>query len=185
MNGWELFERVRDDPRLSATPFIFVTARTDDESIQRAKGMGAEDYLTKPFKAEELEASVRGRLLRAAQLSRSAKKNQPESEPSVIHIRDLTVDLKAHRVCRGDEEINLSPTEFKILTNLGRRAGQVFSLEELAEISFPTSFDAWDAQDTIRVHIKNLRKKIEPDPSKPRYIVNVRGVGYRFDSVNA
>ncbi len=73
INGWELFDRLRNDPRLCSIPFVFVTARTDDESIQRGKGLGAEDYLTKPFKVEELEAVVRGKLLRASQLSRAAE----------------------------------------------------------------------------------------------------------------
>ncbi|HEX2978943.1 MAG TPA: response regulator transcription factor [Anaerolineaceae bacterium] len=182
MNGWELFERVRRDPRLNVIPFIFVTARTDDESIQRAKSMGVEDYLTKPFKAEELEASIHGRLLRANQLSQPHNAPEPDCLQNSIQVNDLTIDLKSHRVFRGDLIINLSPMEFKILANLCQKAGQVFSLDELAQLSYPSNFDTWDARDSIRVHIKNLRKKIEPDPERPYYIVNVRGVGYRIET---
>jgi DNA-binding response OmpR family regulator len=72
--------------------------------------------------------------------------------------------------------------EFKILANLCQKAGHVFSLDELAQLSYPSNFDTWDARDSIRVHIKNLRKKIEPDPERPYYIVNVRGVGYRIET---
>jgi two-component system, OmpR family, response regulator MtrA len=179
MNGWELFERVRSDTRLASIPFVFITARTDDESIQRAKSLGAEDYLTKPFKAEELEATIRGRLLRASQLAASLKNPEVPSDAAQLTFSDLVIDLKAHRVYRAHEEINLSPTEFSILAHLGKKAGQVLSLDELAKLNFPGDTDTWDAQDTIRVHIKNIRKKLEPDPSNPRYIVNVRGVGYR------
>lgn len=183
MNGWELFERVRSDPRLAAIPFVFVTARTDDESIQRGKGMGAEDYLTKPFKAEELEASIRGRLLRAAQLARSARTQEPGYDGKSVKVMDLTIDVKAHRTYRGDEEIYLSPTEFSLLVGLCQRVGQALSFDELAQICFPNSQECWGAEDTIRVHIKNLRKKLESDPSRPQYIVNVRGVGYRFEAM--
>jgi DNA-binding response OmpR family regulator len=185
MNGWELFERIRNDPRLSSIPIVFVTSRTDDESIQKGKGLGAEDYLTKPFKAEELEATIRGKLIRAAQLSRSLKSQPVETNPKEIHIGELNIDLNAHRVLLGNEEVSLSPTEFNILAQLGQKAGQIISMQELAEFNFPTSNDDWDAQDTIRVHIKNIRKKIEPDPSNPQYIINVRGVGYRFQTISS
>jgi DNA-binding response OmpR family regulator len=183
INGWDLFERIRNDPLLCLIPFVFVTSRTDDESIQKGKGLGAEDYLTKPFKAEELEASIRGKLIRAAQLSRSLKTQAVDTNPKEIRIGDLAIDLNGHRVRRGDEEVSLSPTEFNILVQLGKKAGQTISMHELAEFNFPTSSDDWDAQDTIRVHIKNIRKKIEPDPANPRYIVNIRGVGYRFENL--
>ena len=185
VNGWDLFERIRNDPRLSLIPFVFVTSRTDDESIQKGKRLGAEDYLTKPFKAEELEATIRGKLIRAAQLSRSLKSQAGETTSKEIQIGDLTIDLNAHRVRQGDAEINFSPTEFNILVQLGQRAGQTISLQELAEFNFPSNSEDWDAQDTLRVHIKNIRKKIESDPSHPRYIVNIRGVGYRFESILA
>jgi Response regulators consisting of a CheY-like receiver domain and a winged-helix DNA-binding domain len=184
MNGWELFERIRNDPRLCSIPIVFVTSRTDDESIQKGKGLGAEDYLTKPFKAEELEATIRGKLIRSAQLSRSLKSQPVDTHSKEIQIGDLYIDLNAHRVRRGDEEVSLSPTEFNILAQLGQKAGQIISMQELAEFNFPTSHDDWDAQDTIRVHIKNIRKKIEPDPSNPQYIVNIRGVGYRFETIS-
>jgi two-component system OmpR family response regulator len=185
MNGWEFFERVRSDPRLMAIPFVFVTARTDDESIQRGKGLGAEDYLVKPFKAEELEATIRGRLLRSAQLSRGLKSRENQTEIKSVKISDLTIDFKAHRIFKGNEEINLSPTEFVLLANLGQKAGQVLSFNELAILCFPNGQENWQAEDTIRVHIKNIRKKLEADPSKPHYIVNVRGVGYRFEALHA
>ena len=184
MNGWEFFDRLRNDPRLHSIPFIFLTARTDEESILRGKSLGAEDYLVKPFKAEELEATIRGKLLRSVQLSRTLKAKGCGADIEDIRIGDLNIDLKAHRVHRKQEEIHLSPIEFNILANLSQKAGQVLTIDELAQISFPANDDLWDAQYTIRVHIKNIRKKIEPDPANPQYIVNVRGVGYRFEALN-
>ncbi len=181
MNGWDLFERVRNDTRLFSIPFIFVTARTDDESVQRGKLLGAEDYLVKPFKAEELEASIRGKLNRSAQLKRSQQVKDMHDVSKMIHVGDIMVDMDGHSVYRGEQQISLSPTEFNIFAYLCRKAGQVVSVDELAQSSFPTINDPWSAQDTIRVHIKNIRRKIEVDHANPRYIVNVRGVGYRLD----
>ena len=183
VNGWELFERMRADPRWNQIPFIFATARTDDELIQRGKGLGAEDYLTKPFKVEELEAVIRGKLLRAAQLKKLKDFQDAGLDLAPIQISDLTIDLKAHRVFRGDTEINFSPTEFSILAHLSKKPGQVSTFDELSQICFSNSFDAWDAQDSIRVHIKNIRKKLEQDFHHSQYIVNVRGVGYRLEAL--
>jgi DNA-binding response OmpR family regulator len=185
MNGWDLFEKVRNDPRLNLIPFIFVTARTDEESIQRGKRIGAEDYLVKPFKAEELEATIRGKLTRAAQLNRSLQGKETGEEIKTIQIGDIRIDLNAHTVFHGDTVICFSPTEFNLLAYLCRKVGQVVSVDELAQSSFPTISDPWSAQDTIRVHIKNIRRKIELDHTNPRYIVNVRGVGYRFNNPNS
>ncbi len=102
---------------------------------------------------------------------------------SPIKISDLTIDLRAHRVYCGGREISFSPTEFAILAHLSKKAGEVLSFDELAQICFPNSFDAWNAQDTIRVHIKNIRKKLEQNSGDPQYIVNVRGIGYRIEAL--
>jgi DNA-binding response OmpR family regulator len=174
-----LFEWVRADARLYTVPFIFITARTDDESIQKAKGLGAEDYIKKPFKAEELEASIRGKLLRAAQLA-GASWLVAEEPSTTLRMDDLMIDMAAHQVSRAGQVIHLSPTEFTILCHLCQNAGRVVSLDELARVLYPSTFNMWHAQDSIRVHIKNLRKKLEANPTRPRYLQNVRGIGYRF-----
>lgn len=182
LNGWELFSRVRDDPRLASIPFIFLTARSDEISIQQGKALGAEDYITKPFKADELIASINGKLHRASQLARLSAIHTGESDLSIIESKNLCIDLSAHRVEKNGEEIGLTPTEFELLAYLAKNAGQVCSLDALASAVYPSNSNPWDFQDTLRVHIKNLRKKLGTEPSHPEYIVNVRGVGYRFEA---
>ena len=146
MNGWELFSKVRDDPRLAPIPFIFLTARSDEISVQQGKALGAEDYITKPFKADELIASINGRLHRASQLARLSNIHHGEQDLSIIESKNLYIDLSAHRVEQNGEEISLTPTEFELLAHLAKNAGQVCSLDALARAVYPTDSSPWDVR---------------------------------------
>ena len=180
MDGWALFKHVRAIQRLRNIPFIFVTALSDDLSLRRAKEMGAEDFLTKPFKAEELVASVRGRLLRAEQLAEFAKTQTATTNPATLTIGTLILDPASHRVTRNDQIIAVTPTEFRLLAHLMQRAGAICTIEELASAMYQSDPEQWSSSEVVRVHIKNLRRKIEHAETPP-HITNIHGIGYRLD----
>jgi DNA-binding response OmpR family regulator len=166
-DGWGVLERVRE---LSTTPVIMLTAREEEHHILRGFSLGADDYVTKPFSFAQLAARAQAILSRSGQLT--------AEDTTEIRQGDLLVDLTAKRVWRGDEWIHLTPTEFKLLVTLMRRAGQVVTPEELVS-------EVWGEQYTedigyVRRYIWHLRKKVEPDPENPHYIHNERGFGYRF-----
>ena len=166
-DGWDVLERIRE---LSTTPVIMLTARDEEMHILRGFSLGADDYVTKPFSFAQLTARVQAVLNRAGQLTKD--------DATELRQGDLLVDLTAKRVWRGDEWIHLTPTEFKLLVTLMRRAGQVVTPEELVS-------EVWGEQYTedigyVRRYIWHLRKKVEPDLENPQYIHNERGFGYRF-----
>jgi len=165
--------------RLEHIPFIFLTARADTDSIQKGKGLGAEDYIVKPFQTQELVASVQGRLRRAAQLRHRA--GEPQVTASLFSIGNMVLDLAAYRLTRGTETIPLTPTEFKLLVFFAERCNKVCTHLDIARALYPDDAKIHDPEESVRVHIKNLRQKIEPNAANPRYIVNVRGIGYRLD----
>jgi two-component system KDP operon response regulator KdpE len=150
-------------------PILILSVRSNETDKIRALDEGADDYLTKPFSAGELLARVRALLRRAAALT---------SPPPVVHSGDLEIDIARRRVRRVGEEVALTPTEFDILAFLARNAGLVVTQRMILEQVWGPEW-AEDAQ-TLRVHVSNLRKKIEPHPGGPRYIITEPGVGFRF-----
>lgn len=153
------------------TPVIMLTARTDTADVVRGLEAGADDYVVKPFKPKELIARLRAQMRPAAAASRE-----------VIHLLDLEIDYSGHTVTRGGEQIALTPLEFELLACLARAPWQVYTRDMLLR-------DVWGYQhsaDTrlVNVHVQRLRGKIEPDPENPRYVVTVRGVGYRAGSAS-
>lgn len=163
IDGIEICRRIRAE---SDVPIIMLTARSDTADVVRGLESGADDYVAKPFKAQELVARIRTRLRRT-----------DETAPETIHIADLTIDVAGHIVTRGDSQLSLTPLEFDLLLALARRPQQVFSRALLLE-------QVWGyrhAADTrlVNVHVQRLRSKIEHDPENPTIIVTVRGIGYR------
>jgi len=154
--------------RESDVPIIMLTARTTDQDKLTGLDAGADDYVTKPFSPGELAARVRAVLRRLP----------GERVPVQISHDELTMDLEKQEARLAERPLNLTNVEFKLLSVLARNPGRVFSRAELIERALGYDFEGFDR--TIDVHILNLRRKIESDPSHPKYIKTIYGVGYRF-----
>jgi len=165
IDGLEICRILRNE---SDVPIIMLTARTTDEDKLTGLGLGADDYVTKPFSPRELAARVRAVLRRLP----------GERGPAEIKRGELTVNFVKHKAFLAGRPLNLSPTEFKLLGVLAREPGRVFSRAQLIEEALGYDFVGFDR--TVDVHILNLRRKLEPDPNHPEYIQTVYGVGYNF-----
>jgi two-component system KDP operon response regulator KdpE len=168
LDGYAVCSRIRG---FSTIPIIMVTARAREEEKLRGFEAGADDYLTKPFSAKELLARV-GAVLRRSQA--------PAGSPPVVRFGDVTFDLAAQRVTRAGEDVHLSPTELKLLTLLARDAGK--SLDSATLLSELRGATFRDETDYLRTYIRYLRRKLEPDPANPRYLITIPGSGYRLDA---
>lgn len=155
----------------SDVPIIMLTAKGEVEDRIVGLELGADDYLIKPFSPRELVARVRA-LLRRAHID-----SEPQRE--VLDFGGLTIDLNGHKILVNDEEVDLTASEFKLLTTLSRYPGRVYSRMELVEKVLGYDFEGYER--TIDSHVKNLRAKIGDDPRNPRWIYTVHGVGYRFE----
>jgi len=151
-------------------PIIMLTAKSTEEDKLIGLDLGADDYVTKPFSPRELLARVRAVLRRLGE--------EEAQGPSEVRFHDLLVDFVGHQVQVRGEPVHLTPTEFKLLEVLIREPGRAFSRLELLDRVFGYDFEGFER--TVDVHVKNLRKKIEPDPKNPTYIKTVYGVGYKF-----
>jgi len=168
MDGFETLEHLRE---ISTVPVIMLTVRGDEEDRIRGLELGADDYVTKPFSPRELASRIRAVLRRAAMPSPVAKTS--------IRIDDrLEIDFRKREVIVDGERISLRPTEYRLLYHLVNNAGWVMTHEML--LSKVWGYEYRDEAGLLRLYITYLRKKIEPDPSEPRYIFTERGVGYRF-----
>jgi DNA-binding response OmpR family regulator len=171
IDGFEVCRRLRRETRV---PILFLTARTDEVDKVVGLEIGADDYLVKPFSVRELTSRVK------ALLRRAYGELADVQAAGTIRRGDLLIDLERRRVSRDGNRIALTATEFDILRHLAARPGRVFTRTQLLELV--RDYDAAVEQDerTINVHVSHIRDKIEPDPSAPRYIKTVRGVGYAF-----
>ena len=168
LDGWTVCERVRD---LSDMPIIMLTAKGEEMDKLRGFRLGVDDYVTKPFSFAELTARVE------AVLNRSRRPAEPR-DVHIHHCGALTIDFDSHTVLRGEEIVNLTPTEFRLLTCLVQNAGRVLSpIHLLGEVWGPEYIHETGY---IRRYIWYLRQKIEPDPTSPQYILTEREFGYRF-----
>jgi DNA-binding response OmpR family regulator len=166
MDGLEFTRRLRQEKN---TPIIMLTARVEETDRIIGLELGADDYVTKPFSPREIVSRVRAVLRRV----------QPAPEvPEILRAGALTMDRSEHSVTVADRAVELTPTEFDLLAILMTNPGRVFSRMELLERLQGEAYAPYER--TVDAHIKNLRAKIEPDPSNPRYILTVFGVGYRF-----
>ncbi|MBQ3543795.1 MAG: response regulator transcription factor [Lachnospiraceae bacterium] len=170
IDGFEICRQVRNKKN---TPILLVSAKKDDIDKIRGLGLGADDYITKPFSPSELVARVKAHMARYERLIGAGV-----SENEIIEIRGLKIDKTARRVFINDEEKIFTTKEFDLLTFLAQNPNRVFSKEELFN-------KIWDMESvgeiaTVTVHIKKIREKIEFSTSKPQYIETIWGVGYRF-----
>ncbi|MPY78218.1 MAG: response regulator [Actinophytocola sp.] len=165
LNGLDVCREIR---AASVMPVVMLTARTDTVDVVVGLEMGADDYVTKPFEMPELIARVRAALRRASLTA-------PADD--VLRLGAVRVDVAAHSVARGDERIELTPTEFRLLVELGRHAGHVLSREQLLDRVW--GYDYLGDSRLVDATIQRLRGKIEAEPSRPQVIETVRGFGYR------
>jgi DNA-binding response OmpR family regulator len=170
IDGFEICKRIRE---VKNTPILMVSAKKDDIDKIRGLGLGADDYITKPFSPSELVARVKAHLARYERLIGS---NQQEND--MVEIRGIRIDKTARRVWVNEEERAFTTKEFDLLTFLAQNPNHVFTKEELFK-------EIWDMESigdiaTVTVHIKKIREKIEMNTAKPQYIETIWGVGYRF-----
>ena len=164
-DGFALIAAVRSR---SGTPIVVISVHQQDPDKVRALDLGADDYVTKPFSVPELLARVR------AQLRRSGGR----SETMVLEFPDLTIDLERRRVVQAGREVRLTPTELALLEMFARNSGKPVTLRQIVARVWKGA--PATTSDTVRVHVGSLRRKLEPDPSNPRYLVTEPWVGYRF-----
>ncbi len=183
MNGYQLYERVREKPAWVAIPFLFLTARAMDSDIRYGKQLGVDDYLTKPIQPEDLLAAVEGKLRRADQLRHSPAAPAPAHEAarsSVLTIGSLQVDVGQHRVWMHGEVVQLSAREFTLLEHLMRRVNMVVSPQDLVLATHNLQTDHEEAGALLRPLIRSLRRKLGYPVGDMGCIEVVRGVGYRL-----
>jgi DNA-binding response OmpR family regulator len=165
LDGLEVTRRLRRD---SGVPIIMLTARHEETDKVVGLELGADDYLTKPFSPRELEARVRAVL----------RRHTGDSEAEVLRAGDLTLDVPRLRTEVSGRPVELTATEFQLLAALARQPGRVFTRAQLLDAIHGVAFDSYER--AIDAHVKNIRRKIEPDPRTPRYLLTVYGVGYRL-----
>lgn len=170
VSGFEICKRLREETDI---PIIIVSARRDDIDKIRGLGLGADDYMTKPFSPSELVARVKAHLNRYERLIGYGKK-----ENDIVEVRGIRIDKTARRVFIDGKEKSFTTKEFDLLTFLAENPNHVFTKEELFT-------EIWDMESvgdiaTVTVHIKKIREKVEKDTSNPQYIETIWGVGYRF-----
>jgi DNA-binding response OmpR family regulator len=182
MNGYQLYQRVRENPRWIAIPFIFLTARSLDSDIRYGKELGVDDYLTKPIEPEDLLAAVQGRLRRALQLAYlmvQPAAPAPTDQRS-ISVGRLRIDSGQHRAWLDEQVIDLSAREFTLLEYLARRADTITSPQVLISVTHGLETDDVEAGSLLRPMIRSLRRKLGYAVGEMGCIENVRGVGYRL-----
>ena len=166
MDGWEMLRRLRE---FSDVPVIMLTAIHGTDSVVHGLDTGADDYVTKPFQIHELKARIRATLRRAS---------LPPGEDTTLSFDNgqLVIDPGSRLVTVGGQVADLTPTEYKLLLYLAYNAGQVVSYEQILNNVWGPGYES--SQTNVKVFIRNLRRKIEPDPAHPRYLLTHRGVGY-------
>jgi DNA-binding response OmpR family regulator len=166
LDGLDLTRELRRD---STIPIVMLTARDDELDKLLGLELGADDYMTKPFSPRELVARVRAVLRRA---------ERPLEAAETIRAGDVVLDLPRMRAEVDGTAVELTPTEFQLLATLAARPGRIFTRSQLLDALHGVAFETYER--AIDSHIKNLRRKLEPDPRRPRYVLTVYGVGYRF-----
>ncbi len=169
ISGEEVCRRLRNRSRV---PIIMLTAKVEEGDILKGLGLGADDYVTKPFSPRQLIARVE------ALLRRTTQEAIPLADRLSYNQGDLVIDLYGHEVKKSGVTVNLTPNEYQILLAMLKYPRKAFTRDELVTLALGEDYDGFDR--TIDVHIKNLRQKVETDPKCPKYILTVHGVGYRF-----
>jgi DNA-binding response OmpR family regulator len=158
----------------SSVPIVMLTGRSEESDKLVGLELGADDYVTKPFSPKELVARVRAVLRRS---------ERAPSASETVRAGDVTLDVPRMRVTVDDRAVDLTPTEFQLLLTLAREPGRVFTRAQLLDAVHGVAFESYER--AIDAHVKNIRRKLEPDPAVPRFVLTVYGVGYRFAETDA
>jgi len=172
LDGIQACMKIRENKSM---PIIMLSAKVEPNDKILGLGTGADDYITKPFNPLELVARVKSHIRRYTSFDTFQEKKDDK-----IEIDELVIDVKNHEVRVDDKNIKLTPREFDILELLARNKGQVFSIEKIYEVVWNEHF--FESENTVMVHIRKVREKIEVDPRKPKYIKTVWGVGYKIEN---
>jgi len=167
--GRDGLDVAREIRRTSNLPIVMLTARGEETDRIVGLELGADDYVVKPFSPRELVARIRAVLRRT---------DPGAAVPETIRAAGVTIDRVRMRVTVGDRPVDLTPTEFELLSTLAREPGRVFTRGQLLTAIHGVAIESYER--AIDAHVKNVRKKLEPEPSRPRYVLTVHGVGYRF-----
>ena len=170
LDGLDVTRALRRD---SNVPIVMLTGRDEESDKLVGLELGADDYIVKPFSPKELVARVRAVL----------RRSDPRAETSgdLIRAGDVTIDVPRMKTLVGEREIDLTPTEFHLLVTLARQPGRIFTRSQLLDAVRGVAFESYER--AIDAHVKNIRRKLEPDPRQPRYLLTAYGVGYRFAEV--
>jgi len=168
MDGWQVLERIRE---VSSVPVLMLTAAAQERDKIRGLTGGADDYVTKPFSGDEFLARVAAMLRRAAGTQESADGN-------IYRDTEISIDFPRHEVMVRGQQVDLSPTEFRLLSVLTKNAGQVLSQDQLLDHVWGQDYA--ESLDVVRLYVGYLRRKIEIEPAKPELVETVRGFGYRY-----
>jgi DNA-binding response OmpR family regulator len=183
MNGYQLLTETRQQPKLVALPFLFMSARTLDSDVRYGLELGADHYLPKPVDLEDLKSMVRGKLRRAKQLSHYLNPSAgPHQSMEVLDVGRLHIHMDEHRVIFADETVVLSATEFKLLVLLARNLNVVLSPQEIVRETHELETDSIEASNLVRPLIRSLRRRLGYETGETGCIENVRGVGYKLVS---
>lgn len=168
MDGWEVCRRIRE---LSEVPIVMLTARVQEDERVKGLKLGADDYVVKPFSLKELEARLEAVLRRAPD-------SKTRSSGPLFANQELVIDAERLLVKRNDERLDLTPTELRLLLYLAENVGRVLTHRQILDKIWGDEYS--DDVDYVKLFVYRLRRKIESDPRRPRYIVSERGIGYRF-----
>lgn len=174
IDGLEVLKKLRQNEKTKEIPVIILTAKGEEINKVLGLELGADDYMSKPFGVHELIARIK------AVLRRTRRETKEEDDSQVIQIGEMNIDKKTREVKLGERVIHLPLKEFELLYLLAKNRGQVFSRDQLLDHVW--GYEYYGETRTVDVHIRNLRKKIEIDDTKPEYIKTIRGVGYKFNS---
>ena len=180
LNGIEACLKIRQEREM---PIIMLSAKSEDIDKILGLNTGADDYLTKPFNPLELVARVKSQLRRYKRFAKVNNEKENKAldnyNDNVLEIDEITINLETHEIFKNELEIKLTPTEFDILVLLGENRGKVFSIENIYNSVWKQDF--MQSDNTVMVHIRKLREKIEDNPRSPKFVKTVWGVGYKID----
>jgi len=166
LDGLDVARTIRQE---SNVPIVMLTGRSEESDKLVGLEIGADDYVTKPFSPKELVARVRAVLRRT---------ERPRVDTEIVRVGDVMLDIPRMRATVADRPVELTPTEFQLVTTMAREPGRVFTRGQLLDAVHGVAFESYER--AIDAHVKNIRQKLESDPARPRYLLTVYGVGYRF-----